>query len=358
MGNAKNDISVCVANCLPNVPRVGLGDITNQVLQQGNGERTRCATKRASPQVAPLPVSCQALQSQQLATHAALPDAQKRRCTETANVWTALDDTENVESIKEYAEDIFDSLLKNESTFLLANYFEFQKEINPKMRAILLDWLNEVHMKYHMRSETLHLTINIIDRYLSKTSVAKRNLQLVGVVAMSIAAKYEEINPPSIDDFAYITDNSYTLADIISMECQVLRVLDFQVASTTAAHLMEPLLSMNESDDSHKDFVNYLVELALLQHQTLHFPPSQLVCAAILLSNEMAGRKIPWPAALREQYTEAQLSPLAARLECLFEKAPTEQLQAVRKKYQSSRRHHVANSWPIATGVRRTSFHR
>merc|ERR1719343_1912729 len=97
-----------------------------------------------------------------------------------------------------------------------------QTEITPKMRTILVDWLIEVHMKYKLRNESLHLTLNLIDRYLTRMPVMRTRLQLVGVVAMFIAAKFEEIDPPKVTDFVYITDNAYTKEDILFMECTVL----------------------------------------------------------------------------------------------------------------------------------------
>jgi cyclin B len=85
-----------------------------------------------------------------------------------------------------------------------------QKDINEKMRAILIDWLIEVHYKFKLNAETLFITVNIIDRYLSNQPVKRQYLQLVGVTAMLIASKYEDIYPPPIQDFIYITDNAYT----------------------------------------------------------------------------------------------------------------------------------------------------
>ncbi len=43
-----------------------------------------------------------------------------------------------------------------------------QIDINEKMRAILIDWLIEVHLKFKLVAESLYLTINLIDRYLDK----------------------------------------------------------------------------------------------------------------------------------------------------------------------------------------------
>jgi len=101
-----------------------------------------------------------------------------------------------------------------------------QKDINEKMRGILIDWLIEVHLKFKLLPETLYLTINIIDRYLAKTILSRNKLQLVGIAAMFIATKYEEIYPPECKDFIYITDKAYTEQELIDMELDVLQQLD------------------------------------------------------------------------------------------------------------------------------------
>ena len=105
------------------------------------------------------------------------------------------------------------------------NYMDYQKDIHPSMREILNDWLIEVHLKFNLLPETLYLTINLIDRFLSLHSVNRNKLQLVGVTAMLIASKYEEIYPPIVSDFVYITDNAYTKEEILAMEERILIAL-------------------------------------------------------------------------------------------------------------------------------------
>merc|ERR1711939_1145221 len=90
------------------------------------------------------------------------------------------------------------------------------------MRAILVDWLVEVHSKYRLQDEALWLTVQIVDRYLQTTQVMRNRLQLIGVAAMLIAAKFEEIHPPEVRDFAYITDNTYSKLEILDMEAVIL----------------------------------------------------------------------------------------------------------------------------------------
>lgn len=86
------------------------------------------------------------------------------------------------------------------------------------MRAILVDWIIEVHLKFKLLPETLFITVSLIDRYLEQVQIKRTNLQLVGVTAMLIASKYEEIYAPEVKDFVYITDNAYTKDEILQME--------------------------------------------------------------------------------------------------------------------------------------------
>jgi len=79
------------------------------------------------------------------------------------------------------------------------------------MRAILIDWLTDVHLKFKLKPETLFLTVNIIDRYLERVTITRDKLQLVGVSSMFISTKYEEIYSPELSDFAFVTDHAYTI---------------------------------------------------------------------------------------------------------------------------------------------------
>lgn len=130
----------------------------------------------------------------------------------------------NLES--EYVNDIYSYLQDLEKKFAIPeNYLADQKEVSPKMRTVLIDWLNEVHLQFHLLNETYYLTVGIIDRYLKAvTTTSRKNLQLVGVAAMFIACKYEEMYPPMLKDFVFITDDTYSAEQIMSMEKFILKV--------------------------------------------------------------------------------------------------------------------------------------
>jgi cyclin B len=97
------------------------------------------------------------------------------------------------------------------------DYMAQQFDISDKMRAILIDWLIEVHDKFELMNETLFLTVNLIDRFLSKQAVARKKLQLVGLVALLLACKYEEVSVPIVEDLVVISDKAYTRTDVLEM---------------------------------------------------------------------------------------------------------------------------------------------
>lgn len=117
-----------------------------------------------------------------------------------------------------YVQDMYEHFRTKEAgTSVRPVFMEDQPYINERMRSILVDWLVEVHLKFKLVPETLYLTINLIDRYLSKTEVSRPKLQLVGVTALLIASKYEEIYPPELRDLVYICDRAYSKLEVSSV---------------------------------------------------------------------------------------------------------------------------------------------
>ena len=60
-----------------------------------------------------------------------------------------------------------------------------------------------------MRPETLFITVNIIDRYLSKEIVRLSKFQLLGITALWIASKFQEIYPPVMKDLVEFSDKLF-----------------------------------------------------------------------------------------------------------------------------------------------------
>lgn len=166
-------------------------------------------------------------------------------------------------------------------------YIEQQPDISERMRAILVDWLIEVHLKFKLKAETLFLTVNLIDRFLERVRVERNKLQLVGVTAMMLASKYEEIYPPQVADFAYITDKAVSKAEILEMEFHFIKVLDFNLQTTSSFCFLQRLLQLSEMDERLASLSQYLIELPLIEYRMLKYSPSNVACSALFLANKI-----------------------------------------------------------------------
>jgi len=206
------------------------------------------------------------------------------------------------------------------------------------MRAILVDWLVDVHLRFKLLDETLFLTINLIDRYLEKCDVTRQNLQLVGVTAMLIASKYEEIYAPEIKDFVYVTDKAYTREEILEMEGNMLAIFEFKLTTTSAYRFLERYSNVHGTDERTYNLAKYLIELSLVEYKMLKYTPSNIAASALYLSSKIL-KKTPWNEYLERnaQYTEQEVRPCAKDLCVLLQNAPKTSLQAVRKKFSQKK---------------------
>ncbi|PIA65285.1 hypothetical protein AQUCO_00100634v1 [Aquilegia coerulea] len=134
-----------------------------------------------------------------------------------------------------YAPDIYYNLRASELTRRpSSNFMEtLQRDITESMRAILVDWLVEVSEEYKLASDTLYLSMHLIDRFLSQNYIERQRLQLLGITCMLIASKYEELFAPHVEEFCFITDNTYTRDEVLKMESQVLNILSFHLSAPT-----------------------------------------------------------------------------------------------------------------------------
>ena len=163
-------------------------------------------------------------------------------------------------------------------------YMRTQRDINENVRAILVDWIISVHAKFKLLPETLYLTINIIDRYFGMFNVQKSDVQLVGVAALLITTKYEEIYPPTVKDFIYLTDNTYTRAQILKMEENILYNLQFEIQQTSSYRFLERYSKIAKADSVIFYLAQYLLELALLDSKMNQYKPSLLASTAIYVA--------------------------------------------------------------------------
>ncbi|KAA0055489.1 cyclin-A1-1 [Cucumis melo var. makuwa] len=234
---------------------------------------------------------------------------------------------------------------------------KIQKDINSNMRAILVDWLVEVAEEYRLVPDTLYLTVNYIDRFLSGNSMDRQRLQLLGVACMMIASKYEEICAPQVEEFCYITDNTYFKEEVLEMESSVLNYLKFEMTAPTPKCFLRQV-NVCATDESSTYEVpsmqleclsNFLAELSLLEYSMLCYAPSLVAASAIFLAKFiLLPTKRPWNSTL-QHYTHYQPSDLVDCVKDLHglccNNTHNSSLPAIREKYSQHKYKHVAKKY-------------
>ncbi|XP_059287356.1 G2/mitotic-specific cyclin-2-like isoform X2 [Lycium ferocissimum] len=261
-------------------------------------------------------------------------------------------DKKNTLAVVEYIDDIHAYYKKAEGSGCAPpNYMEQQFDINERMRAILIDWLIEVHYKFELMEETLYLTVNLIDRFLAVQQVVRKKLQLVGVTALLLACKYEEVLVPVVDDLILISDKAYTRKEVLDMEKLMINTLQFNLSVPTANVFMKRFLKAAQSVKEMELLSFFMTELCLVEYETLRFPPSMLAAAAIFTAQcTLLGVANEWSKTCEKysNYTRDQLLECSKLMVSFHQKAATGRLTGVHRKYNISKYGFVAKFPPAS----------
>ncbi|KAM9323390.1 G2/mitotic-specific cyclin-B1 [Pholidichthys leucotaenia] len=225
------------------------------------------------------------------------------------------DDYDNPMLCSEYVKEIYKYLRQLEAEQNVRPTYLQGREVTGNMRAILIDWLVQVNLKFRLLQETMYMTVGIIDRFLQDHPVSKKQLQLVGVTAMFLASKYEEMYPPEISDFAFVTDKAYTTAQIRDMEMTILRVLKFQLGRPLPLQFLRRASKIYEVTAEQHTLAKYLLELTMVDYEMAHFPPSIVASAALALALKVLDVG-EWDLTLQHymNYTAESLIPVMAHI--------------------------------------------
>ncbi|ETS87367.1 G2/mitotic-specific cyclin-B [Pestalotiopsis fici W106-1] len=212
----------------------------------------------------------------------------------------------------EYANEIFEYLRDLECESVPnPEYMAHQDDLEWKTRGILIDWLIEVHTRFHLLPETLFLAINIIDRFLSEKVVQLDRLQLVGITAMFIASKYEEVLSPHVANFVHVADDGFSEQEILSAERFVLSTLDFNLSYPNPMNFLRRISKADNYDIQSRTIGKYLMEISLVDHRFMAYRSSHIAAAAMYLSRMILDRG-PWDETLSYYagYTEEEIEPV------------------------------------------------
>ncbi|KAL0285299.1 UNVERIFIED_CONTAM: G2/mitotic-specific cyclin S13-6 [Sesamum calycinum] len=255
-------------------------------------------------------------------------------------------DVDNELSAIEYVEDIYNFYKLTEGDGRVHDYMDSQPEMNSKMRAILVDWLIEVHKKFELMPESLYLTVNIVDRFLSVKTVPRRELQLVGISSMLIACKYEEIWAPEVNDFIAISDNAYVREQVLLMEKAILGKLEWYLTVPTPyVFLVRYIKASLPSDKEMENMTFFFAELGLMNYSAIIlYCPSMLAASAVYAARCTLNRTPLWTETLKHHtgYSEDQLTECARLLVSFHAGAGENKLKAVSRKYSNPERGAVA----------------
>ena len=127
------------------------------------------------------------------------------------------------------------------------HYLLKQKDITKNMRGILIDWIVEVHYKWMQQAEALYLTVNLVDRFLEREVAKIKELQLIGITAMYISSKFEDVKPLRLSELVYITDNTYTEQEVLITEKQMLTTLEFDLVVPSSYRFLERFANVSHA---------------------------------------------------------------------------------------------------------------
>ena len=170
---------------------------------------------------------------------------------------------------------------------------DIQTEIQWSMRSILIDWLVQVHHRFALLPETLFLAVNCVDRFLSVKIVSLGKLQLVGATAIFVAAKYEEINCPSVQEIVYMVDQGFSAEEILKAERFMLSMLQFELGFPGPMSFLRRISKADDYDLETRTLAKYFLEVTIIDERFVGSPSSFLAAGAHCLSLLML-RKSDW----------------------------------------------------------------
>lgn len=162
-------------------------------------------------------------------------------------------------------------------------YMNNQPFINDTMRAVLIDWLIDLLIRFGYKEETLYQTVWIIDAYLSKEKVARNNLQLLGITAFLISCKENEIYFLPPQRCASLTGDAYKKEELLQFENKITRVLEFNILVPTACNFYNILSKAFNFDKKQYFFGKYFLDSCLLDYNLTKYKSSVIAVACIYI---------------------------------------------------------------------------
>lgn len=184
----------------------------------------------------------------------------------------------------------------NNTTILTQQHHDAMRRVNPAWRAQITTWSYSVVDHFHMSRECVAVSMNLLDRFFAheeeEASKNKDVLLLVSAATLSIAIKQIEVDDLSLNALARFSRGKFTPTQILEMEWQVVRSLDFYLYPPTVTSFAMHLLlllphEINERDRNEMvEYTRFVVELSVADSFFVGNKPapSIIAVAAIIIS--------------------------------------------------------------------------
>ncbi|KAF6757781.1 nime/cyclinb [Ephemerocybe angulata] len=230
-------------------------------------------------------------------------------------LWDDLDadDWDDPVMVSEYVVDVCKYWKELElATLPKADYMDHQSEINWEHRGILVDWIIQVHSRFSLLPESLYLSVNLMDRFLSARPISLNKLQLVGLACFFIATKFEETCAPSVTEIVFLSDNQYTVAEVLKAEMYILRILNWDLRSPGPMNWLRRGSKADDCDGNARTVAKYLTEIACLERRLVAVVPSLIAASALWIGRLTCGRDV-WTPTLEHYstFSEEEIYPIA-----------------------------------------------
>lgn len=162
-----------------------------------------------------------------------------------------------------------------------------EKDISFGMRSLLVDWVIATHEKLNLCDDTLHFSIFLIDRFLDGRAISMNKLQLVGITALFIASKIEEVVCPDLCSFVLLTDNGFSEIEIKKAEKYMLYSLEYDIRYVNPLYFLRRVSKANNYERKSRKMAKYFLELMALHQEFYKFKKSVTSTTAMYLARKI-----------------------------------------------------------------------
>lgn len=249
----------------------------------------------------------------------------------------------------DYLNDTYANLLKEERTLIVKpiyGYMASQTDINIKMRAILVDWIIEMHDKFNFKPQTLFQTIWLIDTYLSLKYIKRSDFQLLGLGCMYISCKYHEIFYPVLKDFIEITDGAYKKEDLLRIEKDILKTINYNIQPPSQEDFYNLISKAFDFGEKQIFLGKFFMENSLIDYNMIKYPPSVIAvscCYIVMKFFKIENYKKLYSTRIIYDKCPQKIIKDAARELCfLVKNLNNSEFKAIKKKYSNEKYCNVA----------------